>query len=605
MTLSKRILAATVVTVTSLGVVLFILWSAIQLSSFSRLEEQNTLQNLKRAQNSLDADLAALDSKLADWTNWDDTGTFIETKDPQFIADNVTAIAMDGLNIDLMLFADTSGRIVYALGYDYHDAREASVSAAWPALLAGNRRLLDYPDLGHGISGLVVLPEGPMLMAARPVLTSMGEGPAQGMMVMGRYLSSDRVQELSATTDLSLSIYRLDDPQLPSELQAVRPALSTATPAAVRPLSRSSVAGYTLVSDIDGRPRLILRIDEPRGIYQQGESGLLTFLGALLVIGLTLGGVMLLTMRKLVLQPLAQLRDGVEHVAGGELGYRIPVAQHDEIGQLAAAFNDMAMRLDEREQQLRAYSAKLEQSNGELQEFAYVSSHDLQEPLRKIQAFGDRLRDKYGEVLDDQGRDYVSRMQSAAARMQSLIDGLLTYSRVTTKAQPFVPTDLRQITEEVLSDLETRIAQEQATVALHDLPTIDADPLQMRQLLQNLVANAMKFHKDGVAPVVEISGERLNGHSPATGDSACAVELCQIQVEDNGIGFDEKYNDRIFQVFQRLHGRGQYEGAGIGLSVCRKIAERHGGSITAHSTPGQGSTFIVTLPITHTEREIN
>lgn len=252
---------------------------------------------------------------------------------------------------------------------------------------------------------------------------------------------------------------------------------------------------------------------------------------------------------------------------------------------------------------LKTYAARLERSNRELQDFAYVASHDLREPLRKVQAFGERLQAGYAEVLDERGRDYVERMQSAAVRMQTLIDGLLTYSRVTTKARPFEPVDLAQVTREVLCDLELQIERVGGRVDVGDLPTIEADPTQMRQLLQNLIGNALKFCRTDTPPVVRVRAEILNGAAGELADLLPAGDVCQLRVEDNGIGFDEAYLDRIFQVFQRLHGRSTYEGAGIGLATCRKIAERHGGHITARSTPGQGSTFIVTLPANQPQGE--
>jgi signal transduction histidine kinase len=249
------------------------------------------------------------------------------------------------------------------------------------------------------------------------------------------------------------------------------------------------------------------------------------------------------------------------------------------------------------EETLKTYAVKLEQSNRDLEHFAYIASHDLQEPLRKVHAFGDRLQARYAAVLDVTGRGYLERMQNAAERMENLINDLLTYSRVTTNAQPFVPVDLAQVTLEVLSDLELRIEQVGGRVVAEDLPTIEADPTQMRQLLQNLIGNALKFHREDEAPVVKVHGQRLDGREGHPVGTAVGDGLYQITVQDNGIGFDEKYLDRIFQAFQRLHGRGQYEGTGIGLATCRRIVERHGGRITATSTPGQGSTFSVTLPV--------
>lgn len=243
-------------------------------------------------------------------------------------------------------------------------------------------------------------------------------------------------------------------------------------------------------------------------------------------------------------------------------------------------------------EELHELLRKLQQSNAELEDFAYVASHDLQEPLRKIQAFGDRLKSRFGEQLPPDAIDYLSRMQNAASRMQTLINDLLTFSRVTTKAQPFVPVDLNRVAGEVLHDLEGRIHDTRAEVIVGDLPTIDADPLQMRQLFQNLLSNALKFHQHDTIPQVRIS---------ATVEHATV----EVSVEDNGIGFDEKYADRIFTMFERLHGRATYEGTGIGLAICRKIAVRHNGDIVARSAPGEGATFIVTLPIQqHSENEI-
>lgn len=250
----------------------------------------------------------------------------------------------------------------------------------------------------------------------------------------------------------------------------------------------------------------------------------------------------------------------------------------------------LEQRVRERTAALNETNVELERSNRELQDFAFVASHDLQEPLRKIQAFGDRLRKVQSDKFDEQGLDYMSRMQNAAERMHTLINDLLTYSRVTTKAAPFVETDLAKIAREVISDLEVRIAERDASVTVGDLPKLDADALQMRQLLQNLIANALKFQSEGVAPKVSITSE------PSEPNTA-GEESIKLLVTDNGIGFEEKYLDRIFTPFQRLHGRNEYEGTGIGLAVCRKIVERHGGKLTAKSAPGEGTTFIATLPL--------
>ncbi|MEE9212177.1 MAG: PAS domain S-box protein [Phycisphaeraceae bacterium] len=246
---------------------------------------------------------------------------------------------------------------------------------------------------------------------------------------------------------------------------------------------------------------------------------------------------------------------------------------------------------------LKQANAELQQKNRELEDFASIAAHDLKEPLHKIRAFGDRLHAYVGDKLDDHARDQLHRMIDASQRMHHLIDDLLMYARITTTPKPFEPVDLGRIAREVACDLEARIQQSGGRVEVGCLPTIGADPTQIRQLLQNLIANALKFHRPQVSPIVRVNATLMQErHGPAA-PGPSAGQLCHITVEDNGIGFDEKYRDRIFGVFQRLHGRGVYDGTGMGLAVCRRIVERHSGTIEAKSTPGQGATFTVTLPV--------
>ncbi len=275
---------------------------------------------------------------------------------------------------------------------------------------------------------------------------------------------------------------------------------------------------------------------------------------------------------------------------------------HEQGSPVLTFFVRDISRRKKAEQEQGRYAAELERSNRELEQFAYVASHDLQEPLRKIRTFSDRLQMQCADKLDEVGGECLLRMQSAATRMQTLIEGLLSLSRVTTQGQSFSTVDLNQIAGEVVSDLEVQIEQVGGRVELGHLPTIQADALQIRQLLQNLIGNALKFHRADEPPVVKIHGRFVHGRTQRKLGSSPANEQCRITVEDNGIGFDQKHCDRIFGVFQRLHPRDVFEGLGIGLALCRKIVERHGGEITAHSTPGQGSAFEILLPVVHQPR---
>jgi PAS domain S-box-containing protein len=264
------------------------------------------------------------------------------------------------------------------------------------------------------------------------------------------------------------------------------------------------------------------------------------------------------------------------------------------IGMAGSSF-DITQR-KQAEEAIKRYAGQLEQlnrdlafANRELKDFTYVASHDLQEPLRKVSQFGRLLQMNAGETLTEDNHVYLDRMVDAAKRMQEMIGGLLDYSRITTQGNPFKLVDLSHIAHEVLSDLEIRIEKTEGSVAIDSLPVIEADPLLMRQLFQNLIGNALKFHQPDHPPIVKVWAED-NDMEGNHGEFIC------LYFQDNGIGFDEQHLEKLFLPFVRLHGRSNYEGSGMGLSICRKIVERHQGKITAKSIPDEGATFTVTLP---------
>lgn len=236
------------------------------------------------------------------------------------------------------------------------------------------------------------------------------------------------------------------------------------------------------------------------------------------------------------------------------------------------------------EEEVRQKTLELARSNKELQDFAYVASHDLQEPLHKIIAFGDRLRANAGEALGEKGLDSLERIQKAALRMRQLIDDLLQYARVTTRAKPFENVDLEGVVKEVLGVLEWRVAESGAEVEVGPLPAVQADRSQMLQLFQNILGNALKFHKPDARPRVSVSGR------------VAEDGFAEVEVRDRGIGIDTKFSEAIFKPFQRLHGRQEYEGTGMGLAICQKIVQRHGGEISVTSEPGAGTVFRLRLP---------
>ena len=240
----------------------------------------------------------------------------------------------------------------------------------------------------------------------------------------------------------------------------------------------------------------------------------------------------------------------------------------------------------EAEAALERYAVELEERNAELQQFAYVASHDLQEPLRMVTSFLQLLERRYADQVGDTGREYIGFAVGGARRMQALIQDLLAYSRVGTHGRGFERVDLGQVAQDVQTDLSVALSEAEGEIEIGALPTLHGDPVQLHQLLQNLVGNGLKFRQKGRPATVRISATRVREEGKP---------FWRIAVADNGIGLEQHYEDRVFQIFQRLHDRESYEGTGIGLAICKRIAERHGGRIWYEGRPGDGTTFYVLL----------
>jgi signal transduction histidine kinase len=271
-------------------------------------------------------------------------------------------------------------------------------------------------------------------------------------------------------------------------------------------------------------------------------------------------------------------------VAGGLSFFKI----NNDSRQLSKLVKD----LTQREKLISAKNAELESTNAELASFSYVASHDLKEPLRKIQLFTNRIMERDADNLTSGGKDDFARVQSGVERMQNLLDALLEFSRTNSGEIKFVPTNLNQVMDEARRDLKELIEEKNATITVAQLPTIPVVPVQFRQLFINLLGNAIKYSREGVAPVIKVSANRIAGNDIQRAG-------WQLSIADNGIGFEQQYEDKIFQIFQRLHGRSEYSGTGIGLAICKKIVLNHSGTISATGRPNEGATFNIFIPDEH------
>lgn len=280
----------------------------------------------------------------------------------------------------------------------------------------------------------------------------------------------------------------------------------------------------------------------------------------------------------------------------------VTTLQLDEGPSLSIIVTDLSFQkeiqqlLKQNNERLEEINSELEASNHDLQQFASVASHDLQEPLRKILIFSTMLRNQHIDELSGDSLNYLEKIISSSQRMRTMINDILSYSRLSTNVNHFSLTSLREVVNEVIEDYEILINEKNATVIINELPEIEVNRGQIKQVFQNLISNSIKFSKAGQPPVIRITGKIVHNpdHTPVSGSNG---KFCSLTISDNGIGFDDVYNERIFFLFERLNTKDKYEGSGIGLSITKKIIDKHNGTISAKSREGEGASFTITLPV--------
>jgi signal transduction histidine kinase len=552
---------------TTLILIAAVIIARLSLSSYARLEHQIVTGDLERLDKAIEGNVDQLVVAGRGYAYWNDTQEFIWGTYPEYPTDNgLDDNIFSEIDIDLFILADISGNIFYDRFFNDNEAHaldEATLAYLQPLL---KREPSDKAE--H--SGFMNLPGGYAMVASLPILNNLGEGEPAGTLVVLCYLDAERLAQIAETpASFQLTTLQQSDVQdRVAELQNEAYLIEAAG---------NVLKGYHQLFGIGEASSLLLVTETQRTIYQQGLKNVLALIVVLGLVGVASVIAVSWFLERTILKRLSYLSKSVRSISEtGDITARTTLSGKDELAFLSNEINRMLSSLEHQEEALR-------KSNQELEQFAYVASHDLQEPLRKVQAFSDRLASKYADKLGDDGKLYIERMQDASGRMRTLIQDLLTFSRVRSKGQEFVSVDLNEVVRGVVADLEVRLEQVGGRVEIDNLPTLLADPLQMRQVFQNLIGNALKFKKSGVPPIVRVM-------SRPKGDSH------RIIVQDNGIGFEMQYAEKVFEIFQRLHGRSDFEGTGMGLAIVKKILERHVGSIRAESEVGKGARFIMTFP---------
>ena len=354
MTLRKKTLLIIAGTFYGVIILLFFISRNILLESYADLERQSTHRDVERVLAAYSQGLANLETTTADWAAWDDTYAFIAEPNEGYIRSNLTDSTFTQLGLNLMLYIDPSGQITFGKAFDLENEEEIPFPPSISTYLTEHDFLVTHRDAESSYAGTIVLPEGPMLIASNPILTSEHEGPMQGTLIMGRYLDAAKIDELAEFTLLSITIHELNDPQVPPDFSVARSSISTAPPVFVQPLSEQSIAGYTFINNIDGHPALILRVDAPRDIYHQGQSVISYLILSIVGVSLAFGLVTLLLLEKQVLSRLSYLSRSVSDIGtSGKLTARVSVPGSDELSKLGATINGMLWALEQSETELR------------------------------------------------------------------------------------------------------------------------------------------------------------------------------------------------------------------------------------------------------------
>ena len=604
MTLRKKTLVIIGATFIGLVVILYLVSRSILIGSFAELEEQDTHQNVERVLTALSGDVSLLDATVGDWASWDDTYAFIKDTNTDYIETNLVDGTFAELRLSFMLFVDTNGRITFGKAFDLHNEEEIPVPQSLQEHLAANDLLIRHSDTESCIAGLVLLPEGPLLIASRPILTSEDEGPIRGALLMGRYLDATEINRLAETTLLSLTTYRVDNMRMPADFQEAYLSLSPEAHILVRPLSAQSIAGYALLMDVYEKPILLVRVDMPRDIYAHGQTSIAYLILSIVMAGLMFGGVTILLLETQVLSRLARLGKSVSNIGtSGNLATRVSMTGRDEVSKLADTINMMMTALErsskmlqEKNEQLMAQQQELVEKTRELaqashhkSEFLTHMSHELRTPLNAIIGFSKLMLDQVPGKVNEEQKQCLNDVLSSGRHLLSVINEVLDLSKIEAGKMELKLSNIRLIgvVQSLRNEMKPLLTAKKQSLEVdveEGLPLVHADRNKVRQVLLNLLSNASKF-------------------TPASGklkvEAVKENNWCRISVVDNGIGIRKDDQQRIFEPFSQLdsHLAKEEGGTGLGLAIVKQIIEKHGGRIWVESEYGKGSRFTFTLPL--------
>ncbi|MBI1277188.1 MAG: HAMP domain-containing protein [Anaerolineaceae bacterium] len=603
MSLRRKTLLIIGATLICLMIVIYAFSQAITMNGFLHLEETTVQRNVDRAINALNDEMDVIYSTNQDWANWTDTYNFVDDLNDNYREGNTHDGIFQSYDLNVMLFVNNKNEVAFAKAYDQDEDQEMPVPTSLDPYLKPDSILLNHVDANGelnkaGVKGILMLPEGPMMIVSSPILTTEKVGPTHGSIIWGRYLDAKEIQSIADKTKVALAIQEITQPSVSEDFGIASKYLNAGHSTLIRPLDSQLIAGYEILNDIYGNPGLIYRVTLPRDVYAQGLVSVSSFIVSLLVVGIIFVAATLILLEKVVLSRLADLNTSVSGIRiSKDLTSRVKVAGNDELTSLGTAINGMLEALSQTHIELeQARDEALDALKLKAQIVGNIS-HDARTPLNVITLRVEMLkRGMYG-ALSDKQIELLDTVQVNANQLLFFIDNLLDQAqleagKVVIYKNEFSPAEFFKTLESSMKPLAGKKRLELKTEITEDVPArLMGDHQRLNQILSNLVVNAIKFTDEGGIKVRAFCPDNLHWG---------------FQVSDTGSGIPKEAQQRIFEAFWQVDGsstRKVNRGVGLGLSIVSQLTNLMNGKITIDSEEGVGSTFTVILPIELPEGE--